>query len=89
MTNFIVIATLIFVCCAMMITFVCCAIMIHIKNIEKEIELQNEINRLTTERLDAISKQIDILSEMVDLESKRLDIYKNDDDENDDWWKKS
>jgi hypothetical protein len=63
--------------------------MAHVKNIEKEMEFQNEINRLMTDRIDAISKQLDVIAEMVDLESKRLDIYKNDNDDNDDWWKKS
>ena len=80
MNNFIIISILI---------FVCFLIMAHVKNIEKEMEFQNEINRLMTDRIDAISKQLDVIAEMVDLESKRLDIYKNDNDDNDDWWKKS
>jgi hypothetical protein len=60
---------------------------VYFKNIEKEIELQNQINGLATKRLDLISEQLDALYEMVKLESKRLDIYENDNN-NDDWWKK-
>jgi hypothetical protein len=60
---------------------------VHFKNIEKEMELQNQINDLATKRLDLISEQLDALYEMVKLESKRLDIHENNDN-NDDWWKK-
>lgn len=67
---------------------ICYNLFKYINLSEKERKYQNQINILVGQRIDAISQQIDILSEITKLESERLDVYKNDDENDADWWKK-
>jgi hypothetical protein len=67
--------------------FICYRLVVHLKNIEKEILLQDKINSLAAKRLDIASEQLDAIYELIKLESKRLDAYKNDKNDDSDWWK--
>jgi len=59
------------------------------RNIQKEMKLQDKINSLLSKRVDILSDQLDAVYEIVKLESKRLDIYNDDNNDNNDadWWK--
>jgi len=59
------------------------------RNIQKEMKLQDKIKSLLSKRVDILSDQLDAVYEIVKLESKRLDIYNDDNNDNNDadWWK--